>query len=144
MTRRPEAVSLAARGLLKNFTSTPTPFAGMPCACANEDPEMFFSEEAEVTAAAILVCEGCPVRELCAAWGTAHEAFGVFGGLTAEERAKIRGAMPVYDSTDFDRIQGEVKFITQASADQVAAHYGVDARSVVRWRATIRSDKAAS
>lgn len=66
-------------------------------ACADIDPELFFSPEgergqarADRVDAAKKVCAGCPVRMACLDVAlTNREAYGVFGGLDEDERASI-------------------------------------------------------
>lgn len=36
------------------------------------------------------VCASCPVLEQCAEWAIHHEKWGIWGGLTPQERNKIR------------------------------------------------------
>ena len=39
---------------------------------------------------ALAICAGCPVREPCAAFALAgHEAYGVWGGMTENERREL-------------------------------------------------------
>lgn len=69
-------------------------------ACAGLSPAMFFSSGDGTpgdglsmgdSMAAQLVCGECPVREECLVWAMErNEKHGVWGGLTAEERAKER------------------------------------------------------
>lgn len=85
-------------------------------ACLNTDPEMFFSSEKELrqdrsnamntkhliqmvrTRQAKEICNGipgktpaCPVREECLAYALATQTeYGVFGGMTGNERRSLR------------------------------------------------------
>jgi hypothetical protein len=36
------------------------------------------------------ICASCPVLEECKAHGLAHEQYGVWGGLSPEQRRKLR------------------------------------------------------
>lgn len=60
-------------------------------ACAGTNPNIFFpgrnDHAAELKAKAI--CDSCPVKAKCAATYM-HEIHGIWGGLTAGERRKIR------------------------------------------------------
>lgn len=61
--------------------------------CATEDPELWFQPGSED--AAREVCVACPVRTPCADYALRNrEQYGIFGGLTPEQRARIlaRGA----------------------------------------------------
>lgn len=62
--------------------------------CQESDPEIFYSGTTEMPRAwqdAVKLCKGCPVRAECAAYAIeAEEVFGVWGGLTANQRKMIR------------------------------------------------------
>jgi WhiB family redox-sensing transcriptional regulator len=65
-------------------------------ACRQASPEaaegfFAFDDEAELIAVAKQVCAGCPVTEQCRTWAMDTGVdFGVWGGLTAEERRELR------------------------------------------------------
>ena len=59
--------------------------------CCDVGPDVFFTDTTEAEAAALEYCQGCPVRAQCAAAG-AGEQFGVWGGLTVQERRTRRRA----------------------------------------------------
>ncbi|WP_405010990.1 WhiB family transcriptional regulator [Kitasatospora sp. NBC_01539] len=72
-------------------------------ACQGMDPDLFYAEpdpddpDADPAASgfatrrAKAVCAGCPVREMCLALALRRgEPFGVFGGLTADERRLLK------------------------------------------------------
>ncbi|UNB56375.1 WhiB family transcriptional regulator [Mycolicibacterium sp. YH-1] len=62
--------------------------------CRDEDPSIFFHPDGERGKARLhrrqrakQICEQCPVRVECREHSlTHHEAYGVWGGLTEEER----------------------------------------------------------
>ncbi|MGW5865024.1 WhiB family transcriptional regulator [Streptomyces sp. NPDC055239] len=64
--------------------------------CAREDPELFFPVSAAGPAlseelAAKRICLRCPVLRPCLTWALdSGQAFGVWGGANAEERAVLR------------------------------------------------------
>ncbi len=66
-------------------------------ACRGEDPKLFFHPEGERgasrrnrDAAAVKVCLRCPVIAECAAHALAvREPYGVWGGLTEDEREAV-------------------------------------------------------
>jgi WhiB family redox-sensing transcriptional regulator len=67
-------------------------FAGHP-ACAEIDPELFFPETGETlkAARAKAVCAGCEIRDACAEYAVRRgEPYGVWGGLTVDERRDLR------------------------------------------------------
>lgn len=69
-------------------------------ACRHADPELFFHPDAERgaarrrrDAAALRVCAGCPVLHRCRDHALEqHEAGGVWGGLTEEQRREVWNA----------------------------------------------------
>jgi WhiB family redox-sensing transcriptional regulator len=69
-------------------------------ACRGQDLELFFSEALDKITAAKRICGRCPVRALCldevlGAENTSR--YGVYGGLSAPERAKLVGQrLPPY------------------------------------------------
>jgi hypothetical protein len=65
-------------------TTTKTP--ANPCA---EEPDLWFSDDAEETELAKDFCLDCPLFFQCRELGWDHE-FGVFGGLSGEDRDEIR------------------------------------------------------
>ena len=66
-------------------------------ACKGEDPNLFFGPDAEFVSArqvreakAKAVCAGCPVRDACLAYALdTGEAYGIWGGLSEDERRAI-------------------------------------------------------
>jgi WhiB family redox-sensing transcriptional regulator len=69
----------------------------MDGACRGEDPRLFFHPEGERgearearQAAAKSICAGCPVIDECASHALAvREPYGIWGGLSEDERAAI-------------------------------------------------------
>ena len=59
--------------------------------CAQSDPDRFFPEKGGSTRQAKLVCQSCQVRVECLGYALQHdERFGVWGGLTEQERRKLK------------------------------------------------------
>lgn len=61
-------------------------------ACQTHDPEIFYADRSDVArvAAATAVCRTCPVRGECLqAAMVARETFGIWGGLTSQERSRL-------------------------------------------------------
>ena len=62
-------------------------------ACRGADPELFFPPTDEEAAIAKSFCATCPVRVACLAFSIErNERFGVWGGLTEKERARLTPA----------------------------------------------------
>lgn len=59
-------------------------------ACRGLETDAFYAEYGPPVMAAKLICGTCQVRVVCRAWGIRHEEFGIWGGLTPRERARIR------------------------------------------------------
>ena len=64
--------------------------------CAQTDQEAFFPEVRKSAERAKAICRRCPVREQCLQWALeTHERYGVWGGYSPKERARIRwGLLP--------------------------------------------------
>ena len=79
------------------FTSDPNDGWRKRAACRDANPELFFSvgqgPDAEAfTEAAKKVCGRCPVRKQCLDWAlTTDQDYGVWGGLTEDERRAAQG-----------------------------------------------------
>ena len=63
--------------------------------CRDEDPELFFAEDClqpdlERIELARSVCAECVERVPCLIWAMANESFGMWGGLTANERKALK------------------------------------------------------
>lgn len=65
--------------------------------CAQAGPgfadEFLFPEEGHYLPRAIAICRACPVRRECLQWAIdTNQKFGVWGGLTPNQRRKRRAA----------------------------------------------------
>jgi WhiB family transcriptional regulator, redox-sensing transcriptional regulator len=59
--------------------------------CRTADPELFYPAKGGSLAPAKELCNGCPVRAECLEYALAvGEEYGIWGGLTAEQRAGLR------------------------------------------------------
>jgi hypothetical protein len=62
--------------------------------CQESDPDLFYAGTDEIARGwqdAVKLCKTCPVRRECAEYAvSADELFGVWGGLTANQRKAIR------------------------------------------------------
>ena len=60
--------------------------------CAQTDPEVFFPEKGGSSKEAKAICSACEVRLECLEWAvTNEEKYGIWGGLTPQEREHLRG-----------------------------------------------------
>jgi WhiB family transcriptional regulator, redox-sensing transcriptional regulator len=61
--------------------------------CRGVDAELFFPATEDEAMPAKAICEQCPVRVACLAFALErNEKFGVWGGLTEKERARLSPA----------------------------------------------------
>jgi WhiB family transcriptional regulator, redox-sensing transcriptional regulator len=61
--------------------------------CAETDPEAFFPEKGGSVREAKKICRGCFVRTECLTYALEHEErFGIWGGLSEQERRRLRSA----------------------------------------------------
>jgi hypothetical protein len=61
--------------------------------CRGVDAELFFPATEDEAMPAKAICESCPVRLACLAFALErNEKFGVWGGLTEKERARLSPA----------------------------------------------------
>lgn len=60
-------------------------------ACVNADPKLFYPDEfSKVYAPARRICELCPVQRQCLDYAIENEPYGIWGGLSARSRQRIR------------------------------------------------------
>lgn len=67
--------------------------ADRPVPCQNY-PDMFFPDPANRSVDGRLaknMCRECPIIRQCAEYGMKNEEFGIWGGLTPEDRRRLRG-----------------------------------------------------
>jgi len=81
--------ALVPKSIGKRITnSLPLP---MPALCAETDPEAFFPEKGGSARPAKAVCRDCPVRAECLQYALDHhEYWGIWGGLSYQERRRLR------------------------------------------------------
>ncbi len=59
--------------------------------CAQVDPALWFPESGQPNGKAKLVCSWCDVKVECLAFALrANEQYGVWGGLSPQERRRLR------------------------------------------------------
>jgi WhiB family redox-sensing transcriptional regulator len=58
--------------------------------CTSDQGDLFFSDNPDDQADAKAICRSCPVRRECAIWALdSRQEYGVWGGLTPDERDQI-------------------------------------------------------
>jgi hypothetical protein len=68
-----------------------------PPVCENY-PDAFFPEKGSTNLRAELIwaketCQACPIKLMCGEYGMRWEEYGIWGGLTAEDRRKLKSAV---------------------------------------------------
>lgn len=128
--------------------------------CIGEDAELFFpagdsgpAHDREV-ARALAVCASCPVRAACLAWAVEELPYGIAGGLTAEDRNRMRRsrrkrARPgravrprPWRNRRRTRASedGRAELAAGCPRKVVAGRYGVSLRTVERWASEARAE----
>lgn len=66
------------------------------CRSGLYDPNLWYPEVERKSARPVAICHSCPVMVQCRAWAlTKHEVFGVWGGLSEDDRQAIwKGQIP--------------------------------------------------
>ena len=60
-------------------------------ACFGIEPDLFFPVSEDEAGAALAFCGGCRIREECLAWALKNgERYGVWGGLTEQQRRRVQ------------------------------------------------------
>ena len=61
-------------------------------ACRGMDVDQFFegAENPAVRKELKKMCNSCPILDECQTWALKHEPFGYWGGLSADERRRVR------------------------------------------------------
>lgn len=59
--------------------------------CAQANPDDFYPDKGESTRPGKSICERCPVRAECLAYGL-EERYGIWGGLSERERRKLKAS----------------------------------------------------
>lgn len=90
-------------------------------------------------ARALAICATCPVLLDCRSWALAHEANGIWGGLTAGDRARERRRLhirlnePSADDDSWKRPRAAYLFRQGWTAGQIATELRTEVRNVHRW-----------
>ncbi len=58
--------------------------------CAQTDPELFFPTKSDHGLVAKEICVACPVRQPCLDYALDYADFGIWGGMSVNERRRLR------------------------------------------------------
>lgn len=68
----------------------------LACRAPDVDPEIFYPGSHQSPAPAQDVCDRCPAKDECLQWALdTDQKFGIFGGVIAEDRIRMRRARSV-------------------------------------------------
>lgn len=59
-------------------------------ACVDADPELFFEPDGQTPEQALEICRRCSVRAQCLAFALANNVTGVWGGMNAASRRRLK------------------------------------------------------
>lgn len=136
--KRPEIVEFAMRGKLNAILETPRSPRFENAACDGADIDLFYSDASADIAMAKSFCAECPLLKKCSAWAVDYVNFGLMGGMTPKERFIKRGGKDAIELDDIQMLKEQFKFVMSQPASEVALHFEVDTRTVIRWRNILR------
>jgi Transcription factor WhiB len=65
-------------------------------ACKSAPIKLFFPEDSKTfTNEVVKLCENCPVLEPCQEWAVYHEPYGYQGGMTPQQRNRVRSLLRI-------------------------------------------------
>lgn len=114
--------------------------------CQQTSPSVMDGETFEDILQARKVCSSCSVIKECLAWAVWFEPCGVWGGLTPGERKPLRNGEALIDLQEMARIaEFRDNLFSGKTVFALALEYGVEERTIYRWRAEVRrADTAVS
>lgn len=63
--------------------------------CRSMPIELYYPENGSPHKTVVALCNVCDVLEQCRMWGLRHESFGLWGGLTEQDRQRMRRALNI-------------------------------------------------
>jgi|GEM_PF-298208 len=145
MTARPLVMNLVLENSLASLAEKlSTSLALSGGRCQPVDSDLFFSDEPGEIAAALVICESCPIKNECLKVALDSSAIGVWGGTTRAERDLMNSKIGMAELPTLDEAKVELRKIMTQEASELAAQYHVERRTVQRWRTMIRSNQFAA
>jgi WhiB family redox-sensing transcriptional regulator len=110
---------------------------GARCSDPNVDPDLWFPDQGQSIFEAKAICSTCPAFNECLTFALGRTNLGgIWGGATESERISLQeSAGLLLGESDYE----EGLAIIQMTGSQVASTYDVDARTVARWKAILRT-----
>lgn len=103
-------------------------------ACATEVTVDFYDETKAGIKAAKAVCGSCPVASICLGYAIDNEDYGVWGGMTPAERAKLRTKKFVSQEDRQVAARLRERLDQGIKTIEIAAEFGVTERTIYRWK----------
>ena len=138
---------LQTQGLFKEalIFSLELPVFFEEAACIGSQPRIFDGESLTAVLTAKKICSACPIQAMCLEWATQTQDAGVWGGLTPEERKKLRGGTVPVDIGQLRWLEtNRVRLLSDTPAALLAAEFEVTERTIYRWRKNMKQNQRAS
>jgi hypothetical protein len=114
------------------------------CGNASIDPDLFFSEKPADIVLAKGLCAACPVQKMCLDYALRVTEYGVWGGLTARERVKLKRQRKIYVDDTTTQLENARLLRSSATAAELAQRFNVSERTIQRWRKDLAKQSDAS
>lgn len=140
---------LSAEGQGSSIDETPSFSLELPpffdeAICIGAEPEIFDGESLMNVLEAKRICSACPIQAMCLDWATQTQDAGVWGGLTPEERRKLRGGTHPANIGEIRLLETNIARLLSDPAAILAAEFEVTERTIYRWRRNMRQNQKAS
>ena len=98
--------------------------------CNGEPAYIFYVKHPRVEERARAICMGCPVIEECFLYALQHNEMGIWGGLTEEERKKLKLSSLVQEKPVTELLHNNRRERERlANASRVSPPYTIDQRN---------------
>lgn len=98
--------------------------------CVGEPAYLFYVRSAAVEEKGRAICQGCPVLDECFLYALQHNEVGIWGGLTEDERKKIKVASLVQGKPVTELLHKNKRELTHpANASHASLAYTLDPRN---------------
>lgn len=113
--------------------------------CVGSEPSTFDGDSLTDVLEAKRICCFCPIQAMCLDWASQTQDAGVWGGLTPEERKKLRGGTNPVNIGEIRWLEiNRVRLLSDTPATLLAAEFEVTERTIYRWRKNMRQNQKAS
>ena len=145
MTIRPLVVTLVLDNQLSSLAERVLSSGSLEGGnCSLDVADYFFSENPRDVAHALKICAGCPIRQKCLQVAIERGEEGIWGGTTHAQRLKMQPVVKDLELPTLKEAKSELHAIMFGDASEMAQKYGVERRTVQRWRTSIKANSFAS